>query len=92
MKINIYQRYKITISRNGAYIDEENSTLTNINFKEFKNEIVKIMSGVEIIEYIEKQLKNSDISEVEFENNNAKIVYFNPINGEGEELYIKIEE
>lgn len=92
MNINIYQKYKVKKIINCSFIDNENSTRNDINFKDFKKEIEEEIEGSYLLDYLTDLLTDKDISEFEVKENRIKIVHFNPFSGEGGDTYIEIEE
>lgn len=91
MNINIYEKYKVTISSEFTTLSEENETIyDNIFFKnEYHNE--GIIPGGKLQEMIGYELQRSELSEFVIRGNELHFEYFNPMNGESGSKCFTIE-
>lgn len=84
MNLNIYQKYKVTITHTGA-------TKAYEGFEDFKYTDELEVDGGELMEWIAKRLLDNDISTFVVRHNGIKIETFNPFSGEGGTIIYEIE-
>lgn len=92
MNIDIYADYKVMCRHYGGYIDQETSTPTDINFKNYYDTSTTIENGGKFIERIVKYLSEDYFNEISCRNNCIMIGFFNPTNGENKTIEMFLEE
>lgn len=92
MNINIYEKYKVKITKEWAVLSEENETKYDNIFKEENNEVTLLIDGRELLNKIADNLKENYFSEFVIVGKELHFEYFNYNNGESEHICYKILE
>lgn len=92
MNINIYQKYKVIITKTGNELSEENETIYDNIFVDYHSETTITMNGGELLNKIADNLKDNYFSEFWIILNELHFEYFNYKNGESEHICYEILE
>lgn len=92
MNINIYQKYKVIITKTGSELSEENETIYDNIFVDYHSEATITIDGGELLNKIADNLKDNYCSEFVVVGNELHFEYFNYNNGENEHICYKILE
>lgn len=92
MNINIYEKYKVIITKNGSELSEENETIYDNIFVDYHSEATITMDGGELLNKIADNLKENYFSEFCVLLNELHFKYFNYNNGENEHICYEILE
>jgi len=84
MKIDIYSKYEVTFKNSGAFISQENSTPSDIQFENYEHINKKIVDGGKLLEHIKYLINNDYLQEISIVNDTIKIETFNYNTGEGD--------
>lgn len=92
MNINIYQKYKVKVTKEWNELSEENETIYDNIFVKGDNEIILIIDGGELLNKIADNLKEQYFSEFVIVGKELHFEYFNYNNGENEHICYEILE
>lgn len=92
MNINIYEKYKVKITKEWNELSEENETIYDNIFEEGSNEVILIFDGGKLLEMIADNLKEDYLSEFVIVGKKLHFEYFNYNNGESEHICYEILE
>ena len=93
MNINIYQKYKVKITKEWNELSEENETIYDNIFVKDKNEYIEILDGGKLLDMIADNLKENYFSEFVIVGKELHFEYFNYNNGESKsECYEILED
>lgn len=92
MNINIYQKYKVKITKEWSELSEENETIYDNIFEKGNNEVTLIIDGGKLIEEIADFLKEDYISEFTIVGKEFHFEFFNYYTGENEHICYTILE
>lgn len=92
MNINIYEEYKVKITKEWNELSEENETIYDNIFVKGNNEVILIIDGGELLNKIADNLKENYFSEFVIVGNTLHFEYFNYNNGESEHICYEILE
>ena len=86
MNFSVYFDYKITVKNKYCYINEDGDHATE------DEEVTKTIDGGKLADFIAQQLKDWTFSSISTKDNEIIISLFDPMDGTGQDLLIKIEE
>ena len=92
MNINIYEKYKVKITKEWTDLSEENETIYDNIFVKGNDEVILIIDGGELLNKISDNLKENYFSEFVIVGNELHFEYFNYNNGENEHISYEILE
>lgn len=92
MNINIYEKYKVKITKEWNELSEENETIYDNIFEKGSNEVILIFDGGKLLEMIADNLKENYLSEFVIVGKELHFEYFNYNNGESEHICYEILE
>ena len=92
MNINIYGKYKVYYRNKYDYVDDYDYDLKIYNYKTNTVSWRKILQGGELLDLIGRKLKDNYILEFHVCNTEIHISTFDPNNGTGSDVKIKITE
>lgn len=92
MNINIYEEYKVKITKEGTELSEENETIYDNIFEDYHSEATITTNGGELLHKIADNLKENYFSEFVIVGNELHFEYFNYNNGESEHICYEILE
>lgn len=92
MNINIYQKYKVKITKEWSELSEENETIYDNIFEKGNNEVTLIIDGGELLNEISDNIKEQYLSEFVIVGKQLHFEYFNYNNGENEHICYEILE
>ena len=92
MNINIYEEYKVKITKEWNELSEENETIYDNIFVKGNNKVILVIYGGELLNKIADNLKANYFSEFVIVGNELHFEYFNYNNGESEHICYEILE
>jgi len=92
MNINIYEKYKVKVTKEWSELSEENTTKYDNIFKKGSNNVTIIIDGRELLNKIADNLKENYFSEFVVVGKELHFEYFNYNNGESEHICYEILE
>lgn len=90
MNINIYEKYKVRLTKEWSTLSEENETIYDNIFEETKNEETLLIDGYKFFDIISSMLKEDYISEFTIVGKEIHFEYFNYNNGENAHICYEI--